>query len=91
MVAGQIPLPLEVHAPDSMGFEPVKLGSLECPVFEPNHCFARHLTPSSGGDRSRVRDSADDREVHRASLLDHSPRLVNVQEIRRHPATMARR
>jgi hypothetical protein len=82
-----------------MGFEPVNLGSVECPVLEPNGRFARHLTPSSGsellrqvsaqvngssrGDRSRGRDSADDREVHRASLLDHSLRLVNVQEIRR--------
>jgi hypothetical protein len=82
-----------------MGFEPVKLGSLECPVYEPNHCVPRDLTPSSdaellgqmsmqadrssGGDRSHVRDSADDREMHRASLLDRSPARVNVQEIRR--------
>src|SRR3989304_6405884 len=80
-----------------MGFKPVKLGPVERPVVEPDRGHALHLTPSpspkpldqmfrnsdrpSGADSLRVPDSADDREVHRALLLERFARLVKCRRI----------
>jgi hypothetical protein len=76
----QVSLSLEVDSADPMGFEPVKLGPLDCTVFELNRRFAGHLAPApssesldqvsanldrtSGRKTPRAPDFADDREMH---------------------------